>query len=449
MHELTPSQSIDTLPAELLSTVFLHLRQVRRYRQLLPFQVTISHVCRHWRQVAISTPQLWSSITLFSKRSLPCLEEWLRRSGAAPLDVRLDLYDAEYREKLDITWITETLTRIASCAHRFQSLFVFTYREVNTYHVLQLFEHVEAPLLERLRIHIGRREHLRELRPFSLPGGGFSLPTIFSGGLPRLAFAELESVKCIPPLTTVTTLHLNVVGTALSFSRLVEILQMPHDLVSFSLRGYIEEGGWPVQRDRPHIRLNNLRNLEVSARGATGVFFILFIGIPNLESLRWHADSDNYHQLLDSAQYQPNTVKFPALKYLTLVGQPLTPHHLEILKRIFPTPTHVLYSHPLTPLRSPRHLSLLCDSSAWENLQVLALQRLSSPLGSRLARELWQELLPARPNIRRIVVDKEFMAYASSGAPVLRSSVELEELNSQTFPEYWFASRLDRQSDGL
>lgn len=440
---------INSLPPEILSDIFLHLRQIRRYRQLLPFQVSTSHVCRRWRQIAISTPQLWSTITVFSTRSLPCVDEWLRRSGAAPLGVRLDLYSADYRGQVDVVWIKETLARIASNVHRLRNLFIFAYREVNAYHILQLFEHADAPLLERLSVHIGNRDDRRELAPLLVSGNNFTLSTTFNGGLPRLAFAELEPLRCIPPLTNITTLYLNVVGkrAALHFDRLAEILQTPYNLVTFSLRGNIKEDGWPIHRDRPHIQLPQLRNLELSARGVTGVWFILFFGAPNLESLRWHVSSDNYHQLLDSPQFQPGVIKFPALKYLTLVGQPLSPRHLEILMEIFPTPTHILYSHPLFLTQTPP-LSALFGTPGWANLQVLAVQRIFEPHSERLALEM-RRTLRVRPNIEKVLADRELLSYLEKHTPDLQNLVELDELNGRTFPDYWWISRNEETPDRL
>ncbi|KAF9451523.1 hypothetical protein P691DRAFT_723992 [Macrolepiota fuliginosa MF-IS2] len=437
----TPLMTINSLPPELLSSIFLHLWQVRRHQQLLPFQVTISRVCRHWRQIAISTPTLWSTITLFSSASLPCVDEWLARSGATPLDVRLDIYDADYRGDVDAVWIEKVLASVASNVHRFRNLLVFTYQEVNLYHILQLFQHVEAPLMETLRVYTGRYD----------AGNNPTPPTAFNGGLPKLAIAAFEPLQCLPPLTSITTLHLNVVGreTRLRFDRLVEILQMPQGLITLSLRGPIDNQGYPVQRDRSHVQLPKLRNLELSSQGATGVWFILFFSTPNLESLRWDVNSDNYHQLLNSSQFHTGTVKFPSLRYLTLINQRLSTHHLENMMLIFPAATHVLFSHPLTPgWNRHQHLDVLRDSRGWPNLEVLAFQKLFPPGGKPLALELL-EIIPERPNIKRILVDGELLLRLDENAPDLRNLVGLEELNCRTFPDYWWISRQQEALDRL
>ncbi|KIJ61105.1 hypothetical protein HYDPIDRAFT_42886 [Hydnomerulius pinastri MD-312] len=57
-----------------------------------PFQILVSHVCKHWRTVALSTPSLWTSIEV-SARERPPYERvsiLLERSGGLTLDIRID-----------------------------------------------------------------------------------------------------------------------------------------------------------------------------------------------------------------------------------------------------------------------------------------------------------------------------------------------------------------------
>ncbi|KXN87490.1 hypothetical protein AN958_08795 [Leucoagaricus sp. SymC.cos] len=438
---------INTLPPEILSKIFLPLRQIRRYQRIIPFQVSLTHVCRHWRQVAISTPQLWSSITLFSSKSFPCVSEWLTRSGSVPLDVRLDLFAADFRGEVTVPWLEDNLARIVSNIYRFRHLFLFTHKELNAYHILQLFQLAEAPLLERLRIHIGRHVHQRNLVPFVVDGTHFTLPTTLNGGLPRLTFLEIQPLRCIPPLTSVTTLHLSPVGSQafLPFHRLAEILQMPRNLVTLSLRGNIAEDGWPVQRDKSHITLPELRNLELVSHGASGILFILFFGVPKLESLRWHVSSDNYNQLLESPQFPAGRGKFPNLKYLTLVAQPLATYHLSKLVAIFPTPTHILCTHALASRRTFQHLEPLLESP---RLEVLALHRIFDRQNQTFAQDL-RSAVSRNSNIKKVLADADFIAYVDSFDPGLRDEVELAEVNTHTFPDYWWISRSLDTPDSL
>lgn len=86
------------LPTELLSEIFLrhvedHHAVIRRLQadtvELLNLLnwghytwITVTHVCRHWRSVALSFPRLWTDIDC---RREDCTAEFLRRSGSVPL----------------------------------------------------------------------------------------------------------------------------------------------------------------------------------------------------------------------------------------------------------------------------------------------------------------------------------------------------------------------------
>jgi len=56
------------------------------------FQVLVSHVCRHWREVALSTPSLWTNISVTANDQSPFdrIEVWLIRSKTLPIDIFID-----------------------------------------------------------------------------------------------------------------------------------------------------------------------------------------------------------------------------------------------------------------------------------------------------------------------------------------------------------------------
>ncbi|EJD51028.1 hypothetical protein AURDEDRAFT_160170 [Auricularia subglabra TFB-10046 SS5] len=95
---------LESLPVELLQTVFVHVlashgpafpaclarTEYRVFRARAPF--VLSAVCRHWRAVALRTAELWTYIALPSCASAPparLLDCLLARSGSRPLDVFL------------------------------------------------------------------------------------------------------------------------------------------------------------------------------------------------------------------------------------------------------------------------------------------------------------------------------------------------------------------------
>ncbi|KAH8119427.1 hypothetical protein DFH11DRAFT_1564950 [Phellopilus nigrolimitatus] len=90
---------VQNFVVEMLSAIFLFtlpvdgLAQIRRTEAPL----SVSHVCRHWRNVALSMRNLWAGIYVActSDNSIldittPALKEWLKRSGKTDLSIRLE-----------------------------------------------------------------------------------------------------------------------------------------------------------------------------------------------------------------------------------------------------------------------------------------------------------------------------------------------------------------------
>ncbi|KAK0184092.1 hypothetical protein F5146DRAFT_323619 [Armillaria mellea] len=103
----TDAQFIHHLPVELLCEIFRWAIQENLAADtksiLTPW--ALSHVCRQWRQVAISFPCLWSTIHVASTRKIPRhpfsindtegLGTALRRSGTMALSLRVEFPDLE------------------------------------------------------------------------------------------------------------------------------------------------------------------------------------------------------------------------------------------------------------------------------------------------------------------------------------------------------------------
>ncbi|KAL5519960.1 hypothetical protein ACEPAG_1620 [Sanghuangporus baumii] len=56
----------------------------------LSFQVRMSHVCRRWRELALQTPTLWTTLDFRERRPWQKSQEWLIRSKQSPLDIIID-----------------------------------------------------------------------------------------------------------------------------------------------------------------------------------------------------------------------------------------------------------------------------------------------------------------------------------------------------------------------
>ncbi|EPQ54945.1 hypothetical protein GLOTRDRAFT_43416 [Gloeophyllum trabeum ATCC 11539] len=58
------------------------------------FQVLVSHVCRRWREVALETPNLWTSIDFTEGPPFEKSRAWVERSKGAPLDIAIDCQES-------------------------------------------------------------------------------------------------------------------------------------------------------------------------------------------------------------------------------------------------------------------------------------------------------------------------------------------------------------------
>nr|GAT45795.1 predicted protein [Mycena chlorophos] len=87
---------IHSIPNEILSEIFL--QYIPLYPACPPLlgdgsPTKLTHICRHWRQIAHSTPSLWRAIEVFAQAVYPpvpqieAVETWLKRSGSLSLSI--------------------------------------------------------------------------------------------------------------------------------------------------------------------------------------------------------------------------------------------------------------------------------------------------------------------------------------------------------------------------
>ena len=113
---------IQRLPLELASQIFAFCLPLRdpdtdpcynplfwsrsKGRYIKPFNIVLGAICRAWRQVAWSTPKLWSTLPISLHRCdnrayKELVSEWLMRSAQIPLDV--SLWNKGLAESLPLT----------------------------------------------------------------------------------------------------------------------------------------------------------------------------------------------------------------------------------------------------------------------------------------------------------------------------------------------------------
>ncbi|KAJ7479756.1 hypothetical protein FB451DRAFT_1239749 [Mycena latifolia] len=93
---------IQRLPNEITAEIFTQFLPPYPERSPLVGPLSPSflcRICRHWRDVAVSTPSLWCALSLYLEddyveryeQELHLLETWLERSGNCPLSIALEI----------------------------------------------------------------------------------------------------------------------------------------------------------------------------------------------------------------------------------------------------------------------------------------------------------------------------------------------------------------------
>ncbi|KAJ6456457.1 hypothetical protein C8R45DRAFT_578737 [Mycena sanguinolenta] len=93
-----------TLPNEITSEIFL--RFLPDYPATPPLTglaspITLTHVCRQWRAVALATPVLWRAIEFHTGRTphtqiRRISDEWMRRASSCPLSININTPDGDF-----------------------------------------------------------------------------------------------------------------------------------------------------------------------------------------------------------------------------------------------------------------------------------------------------------------------------------------------------------------
>ncbi|KAG5338177.1 hypothetical protein C0989_008076 [Termitomyces sp. Mn162] len=193
------------LPHEILGTIFEEVAIVREawqnygrwgeeYRKWREFDwiKSVSHVCSHWRAVALSNPNLWSSIRLMNTAWMP---EMIQRSKTAPLTITLwgalmlqdpagsyiALKDVIRSDLPRIRGLTLGLVPVWVSPERHE-LFLDNEKKqrLNMFSELIPLLNQPAPMLESLEINLAEAEASQQL------------PSGFVAGLSQLKHLRLE-----------------------------------------------------------------------------------------------------------------------------------------------------------------------------------------------------------------------------------------------------------------
>ena len=119
------------------------------YTENLSTPLSLGAICSHWREIAWSTPSLWSSLVVHVTRNhdshigTGIVREWLSRSGQLPLSIRILSPGFQPKE------VSALANIINQYSNRWSNLDLFL--DLNDY---QNFEtDIHAPILKSIRLH--------------------------------------------------------------------------------------------------------------------------------------------------------------------------------------------------------------------------------------------------------------------------------------------------------
>ncbi|KAJ7709442.1 hypothetical protein B0H17DRAFT_226921 [Mycena rosella] len=198
-----------TLPPEITSEIFYHcLPASHHWNSADPGKapMLLTHVCRAWREIALSTPALWAEFAGLrsSGNYARIFETWLSRAGTLPLSIRLH---AGYLDLGDDIFQT-----FARCSCKVRSL-ELSMRDKHFHEMERARDRWSFPLLQILELHGDRFQmerpielfidspRLREVSIKELPPLSISLPwqqlTKFASSL--WTVADCLKIFCLIP----------------------------------------------------------------------------------------------------------------------------------------------------------------------------------------------------------------------------------------------------------
>ncbi|KAA1470305.1 hypothetical protein DENSPDRAFT_879614 [Dentipellis sp. KUC8613] len=184
------------LPADVLVYIFMLLRDdySSAEDETSLSWITVTHVCRRWREIALEVAGLWTAMFYGSPQSWG---ELINRSCEAPADVVLDIdKDADVQAALPIM----------HHLHRFERFVM---------HGSEIFDVIptlvdQAPLLQTLMLQFNNYEHPQD-NPLKVDDNVLS--SLFGGSLPRLRTLLLSRIPlradCHLFVPTLTSLELH------------------------------------------------------------------------------------------------------------------------------------------------------------------------------------------------------------------------------------------------
>ncbi|TCD65268.1 hypothetical protein EIP91_002933 [Steccherinum ochraceum] len=174
---------VHRLPNELLASIFIIGVLTAEEEDSLMLSALML-VCRHWKDVTLATPILWSRIVAGTRHSVDKARRKLERSQSVPLHVLVDFSPRMEHGTVTTESIVNTMDLLCSSIWRWES-FRLTIPNRPQAHAALSRCREEAPLLETLSIHILHSMQEDHYSHAPLP--------LFAGHIPRLSSCSITS----------------------------------------------------------------------------------------------------------------------------------------------------------------------------------------------------------------------------------------------------------------
>lgn len=305
---------MDRIPPELLSSCFQAFLPIpaREFGFLLPGRKraeviqSLRLVSKRWNEVVLETPVLWSYIELSpTEAALLRVHQWLKRSKAAPLHIRIQLHDVtvdfhrpEVRRAIDALWEE---------AYRWSTYVITAFLPMESIHQNAWFKLVPPVPLPNLReAWIMGSEHSSLITELNAPRINILVEhgVLTKISLPSLP--DLLSWKLVPPSRQV------------EWERLGQIVRAAPNLAVLQFTATSKEGNTSAGEIAEVMRGVDFPSLTgfITNPGATSFGFLSKIRAPNLEILV----IENYFSEIPFSIPSPSSC--PKLKQIRFSGHP-------------------------------------------------------------------------------------------------------------------------------
>ncbi|KAL1947451.1 hypothetical protein VTO73DRAFT_14412 [Trametes versicolor] len=422
---------VNRLPQELLATIFSY---VCSNADTNVDVISMSHVCTHWRTVALDAGGLWTHIALTDPLGI---ETFLERSNSLPLRISLTASQSPFKPILNL--VSSNITRV-------RSLKICIATTVDSGFITRRLKLV-APALEELSIEKFQLRSKVERPP---PAG--TRVDVFDG-MPALRTLSLRNVPLLflpkgPSALTKIDLHLKLP----KLPTLLDLLESSPLLESLSLHGTLY--GDLVQSQRL-VTLPRLTSLSVHTFPPQGIAHLLSsVALPPSASIALHASLDIVNSFADIFPDHPGPPLALAgldgvLRRLELLwsdGEELTMRAFRGADDFACAPALQVVASHINPVPGPR---FLCDwAFDTAHVETLVLHGDWAPGRAHepdVPREHWAALLAALPALKTMrlmslgseVLQNLFMCFALAGRDPCPKLETLEVFDGNPTHIFW------------